>query len=105
MEKMYQINMYAPSWCGDDVKCTTLGIFTSLDMAKGIVMKFERDLEDRLAELYAEEELYEGDKKYVYNNGVFICMNSDFLEVEGEIKELQKTSYSIEGIIINQLYK
>jgi hypothetical protein len=105
MEKVYQINMYSPSFYNDELDCRTLGIFTNKDIAKGIVMKFERDLEDKLSELYAEEDLYDGNKKYVYNNGVFLHMNSDFLTIEGEIRELQKTSYDIQEIIINQLFR
>lgn len=104
MEKVYQINAYEDDGC-DGYECRTLGIFTNKDVARGIVMKFERDLEDRLAVLYAEEDLYDGDKKYVYDNGTFLYMNSDFLAVEGEIRELQRTSYDIEEIIINQLFR
>lgn len=104
MEKVYQINAYEADGC-DGYECRTLGIFTNKDVARGIVMKFEMDLEDRLAVLYAEENLYDGDKKYVYNNGTFLSMNSDFLAVEGEIRELQRTSYDIQEIIINQLFR
>lgn len=102
MEKVYQINMYEHDG-GDGYDCTVLGIFTNEDVAKGIVMKLEKDLGDKLNKLYIEEELYEGMKKYIYNDGVFICMNPDFLAVEGEIRELQRTSYEIREIIINQL--
>jgi hypothetical protein len=105
MEKVYQINMYEHDG-GDGYDCTTLGIFTNEDVAKGIVMKFEKDLGDKLNELYVEAEVYENDdtKRFIDANAEFLYYSPDYLAIEGEMRELQRTSYEIREIIINQLF-
>lgn len=106
MEKVYQITMYENDG-GDGYECTTLGIFTNEDVAKGIIIKLGKDVENKLNDLYAEQEELDkknDDKKWRDKTAVFHPFTADYDQITYEIRNLQRISYEIEEIIINQLY-
>jgi hypothetical protein len=104
MEKVYQIKMYE---CDeyDHVQCI-LGIFTDKEVAEGIVSKFNKDMENKLKELYAKQDELDkdDDKKYKYKDAFYSPYTDEYLEIDYEIRNLQRISYDIKEIIINQLY-
>jgi hypothetical protein len=84
MEKVYQITMYECD--GYDYSQCTLGIFTDKEVAEGIVSKFNTDIENELNKLYAKQDEFDKDE-----------------DIDYEIRNLQRISYDIKEIIINQL--
>jgi hypothetical protein len=107
MEKVYQINMYEEEEY-NSFECTTLGIFTDQEVAEGIISKFLLDKKNRLEFLWAEidkfDEAYSivpDEEKPFYKNPNWKYSNA----IHREQENLERISYSIQEIIINQLIK
>ena len=104
MEKVYQITMYEYEEYDTNVQ-TTLGIFTDKEVAEGIVSKLNSDMENRLNELYAEQDEFDKDedKKFKDKTAFYSPYTEEYLEIDYEIRNLERISYDIKEIIINQL--
>lgn len=105
-DKVYQINMYEEEGYGS-FECTTLGVFTDQEVAKGIISKFLLDKKNRLEFLWSEidkfDEAYRivpDEEKPFYKHPNWEYSN----EIHREQENLERISYSIQEIIINQLY-
>lgn len=106
MEKVYQITMYEYEEYDTNIQ-STLGIFTDKEVAEGIVSKFNSDMENKLNDLYAEQEELDkknDDKKWRDKNAFYSPYTADYDQITYEIRNLQRISYDIKEIIINQLY-
>ena len=105
MEKVYQITMYEYEEYDIDVQCI-LGIFTDKEVAEGIVSKLNSDMENRAYELYAKQDEFDKDldKKFKDKTAFYSPYTEEYLEIDYEIRKLERISYDIKEIIINQLY-
>jgi hypothetical protein len=90
MTKVYQITECSFEEYDYNNESRTIGIFTDKEVAEGILSKLNSDMENRLNELYADQDKFDKYKE---------C------EVDYEIRNLQKTSYYMQEYNINQLYK
>lgn len=104
MEKVYQITMYE---CDeyDHVQCV-LGIFTDKEVAEGIVSKLNTDMENDLKKLYAKQDELDkdDDRKYEHKDAFYSPYSKEYLDIDYEIRNIQRISYDIKEIIINKLY-
>ena len=105
MEKVYQITMYEYEEYDTNVQCT-LGIFTDKEVAEGIVSNFNTDMENRVKELYAKQDEFDKDesRKYTNKDAFYSPYTQEYVDIDYEIRNLERISYSIDEIIINKLY-
>lgn len=103
MEKVYQITKHTYDY--DEYSSFTIGIFTDKEVAEGIVSKLNTDMDNKLNELYANQDELDKDesKKYKDKSSMYYPYTQEYLDIDSEIRDLQRTSYSIKEIIINQL--
>ena len=107
MTKVYQITECSFEEYDYNNESRTIGIFTDKEVAEGILSKLNSDMENRLNELYAKEEEFDKDldRKFKNKNAFYSPYTEEYLEVDYEIRNLQKTSYYVQEYNINQLYK
>ena len=107
MTKVYQITECSYEEYDHNNASYTIGIFTDKEVAEGFLSKLNSDMENRLNELYAKEEEFDNDldRKFKDKNALCSPYTEEYIEMEYEIRELQKTSYYMQEYNINQLYK
>lgn len=93
MEKVYQITKHTYNY--DEFSEFTIGIFTDKEVAEGIISKLNTDMDNKLNELYANQDELEKDEDKIFSQ--------EYFDIDSDIRDLQRTSYSIQEIIINQL--
>lgn len=103
MEKVYQITKSIYNY--DEYSVFTIGIFTDKESADSIVSKLNSDLENELSKLYAKQDEFDENesKKYKDKSSMYYPYTQEYLEIDSEIRDLQRTSYSIQELIINKL--
>lgn len=106
MEKMYAIYEYIYEDCYSPSEKYTLGIFTDKAVADDIVSKLNTNREKKLAEFHIEyRKLEEVFSKITYEERCSYKFSEEYRELSCEAQQLEITSYDIEELIINKLYR
>jgi hypothetical protein len=106
MEKVYRIYEYICEGDYEPSTESTLGIFTDKSVADDIVSKLEISKENKLTECDIQYKKFDEELSHLsYEERFHYNHSQEYVDLVHEARQLHYTSYIIEEIIINFLYK